>query len=33
MLKHLSVALIFTGILHNILGFITMRTTLRRLWQ
>ena len=33
MLKYLSTALILTGILHNALGIITMRTTLQRLWQ
>ena len=33
MQKYLSIALILTGILHNVLGIATMHDTLHRMWQ
>ena len=33
MLKWLSLALVATGFLHNILAFVLMRDVLRRLWR
>ena len=33
MQKYLSIALILTGILHNVLGIATMHDTLHRMWR